>query len=259
MSEILFMRKYLLLATALAVAVLMSNASSARADFLMRVSEDGASFVTIGTTTDFGSMSANGYVHVVAGATVFSASSTGGDIHLQGLSSTSDNAATGSDLFTSELKITELSGSTHKLVFQVTQSNYTLPGAIGSNLTMLSSGSGTRTTAGTGTTGSTGFQSFASNSNGDYAMVGATSPGPQTLNLPASTNDSTSSTAFFARTSAMYSVTSSVNYTLNGGEALQTDTSVLLTVPAPAGLPLLLSGLPVLGIGGWLRRRATKA
>jgi hypothetical protein len=53
-----------------------------------------------------------------------------------------------------------------------------------------------------------------------------------------------------------YSATVENHFTLTAGASISSDNNNIITsVPAPAGLVLVLSGLPLLGLGGWLRRR----
>jgi hypothetical protein len=52
-------------------------------------------------------------------------------------------------------------------------------------------------------------------------------------------------------------------YTLSGlvlaGTGISTDNRETISVPAPAGLVLAITGMPVLGLGAWFRRRRTGA
>jgi len=56
--------------------------------------------------------------------------------------------------------------------------------------------------------------------------------------------------------SGAYSLTFTETFTLAGNSSLTlTGGNVQTVVPAPAGVVLALTGLPLLGVGGWLRRR----
>lgn len=50
-----------------------------------------------------------------------------------------------------------------------------------------------------------------------------------------------------------------ISGTVSAGDSLSIDNNDRITSPAPAGLVLALTGVPVLGLGAWLRRRVVAA
>jgi len=70
---------------------------------------------------------------------------------------------------------------------------------------------------------------------------------------------SDSKTVAFNRGAGPFSLTDQLTITLGANSSTTGDLQSTVPVPAPAGLLLALSGLPVLGVGGWLRRRRMKA
>jgi hypothetical protein len=250
------MRNYLIRLITLAFAALVCAPSSARATFVVEASVDGGTFVTLASGSDFtslsfsGSLKKNGSGHTVIGG-------SGDTVKITTLGSSSDNAASASDLFTSTTQVQNLTSGKHTITIEVTQTNYTLPGGSSSKLDFQSQVSGTTTTKNPG--GSVTFQSYANNSNGAFDTSGATTTGPQSLTLSAPGNSSDNNTALtkFQRTMPEYSVTSIGSITLAGNEKMNYSASLNLTAatPAPPGLVLVLTSLPVLALGLWLRRR----
>jgi len=98
------------------------------------------------------------------------------------------------------------------------------------------------------TEGSVSERTFFANNN---ALFGTTSPITPDLTTPAS------GVAFFNAT-PLYSVTTQVHVVLSsthGIVSISSDSNnIIQPTPAPAGVVLALSGLPLLGLG-WLRRR----
>jgi hypothetical protein len=223
----------------LATALLLGAASSARADLEIALAEDGGPAFTV----------------VAKGASFTSASFTGtfGDFTVTIFGAASDNGAALSDLLSADVKVTNNSGAAHTLHFFATQDGYSLPA--GSPL-MVEAG-----LAGTLNTGlmtlTDVFQAWADANNGLFAIPGTFTTGKQDATMNGSTFDTGSATGLFNRT-GNYSVTSEVNYELSGGGSANFSTHVNLTpaVPAPAGILLAIAGLPCLGVGTWLRRRA---
>ena len=83
--------------------------------------------------------------------------------------------------------------------------------------------------------------------------------GPQNDTQLGSTFDTGSAVGSFNRTStnSPYSLTSVANLTLSGNGVVNYSdhVNVTYTAPAPAGLVLALAGLPVFGLGAYIRRR----
>lgn len=225
----------------LALAVLSGIAilgapASARADFNIYLQEDGGAITLVGSGADFTAASFTG---------------TFGDFKVSIFGATSDNGASLSDLLSSTTSVENLSGSTHTLSLYASQTNYTLP-----TTTKLNVESGLGGSISTGTVGLTGiFQAYA-DANNNLLGFGDFTNGPQNANLNGSTFDTGSATGVFNRDAGPYSLTSVANLTLSGhGKVNYSDHINVTAVPVPAGLVLVLSAMPVLGIGTWLRRR----
>jgi hypothetical protein len=235
-------RKSLMVPVVLAVLALVAP-SVARADMEVTFQED-AGPVTKLTALSFAGISFN---------------STVGDFKIVFFGTTADDLTPTSDLMTSTTKITNTSGATHTLHINVTETDYTLPGGVGSTLDMTSHIGGTVTSGGTGQ--KLAFQSYASNSNLDFDTSGVTTGAQKPdISVTKSSFDSMPDPdAPFARSSGLYSVTATNDITLVGAGVINFSTSTTLTItPAPAGLLLALGAVPGLGIGAWLRRRGRK-
>jgi hypothetical protein len=161
-----------------------------------------------------------------------------------------------------ELQITSLTLSNsdtvaHTLHIQLSDTSFANPP--GSPLLLSSAIGGSYAGASPGGSNAE-FRSWADATN---ALFGhGTTTGPQ-LNSgpgpgPTFNADFTPGTAttLFARGGA-YSLTNQIDITLSGGTGADFagSTATLPSVPAPAGLALVLSGLPLLGLGRLLRRQ----
>jgi len=231
-----------LLTSAILSAVLAFAPQAARADMEVTFQEDAGPITTL-TAASFAGISFN---------------STVGDFKVQFFGVTADDATPSSDLMSSVTKLSNTSGATHTLHINVTETDYTLPGGIGSSLDMTSHIGGTVSAGGSGQ--KLAFQSYASNSNLDFDTSG-TSTGKQTpdISLKSSFDSTPDPSATFLRGSGLYSVTTTNDVTLVAGGAVNYATSTTLTItPAPAGLLLALGAVPGLGIGAWMRRRGRK-
>lgn len=233
------MKRTRLIGPALAILALLLATNSSRADLEIALQEAGVN---------------GGAITVVATGADFSAASfTGayGDFSVKVFGGSSDNGATLSDLLQSTTSVTNTNAtSAATLHLYVSQTNYTLP--TGANLSVESGLGGS---VNQGTVGLTGiFQAYASNSNTLFDTTQFTN-GLQTATQTGTTFDTGSAFGTFARTSAMYSLTTEVNFTLSAGGQANYSSHENLTAPAPAGVVLALTGLPFLGIGTWLRRR----
>jgi hypothetical protein len=225
-------------------AALLGGTSSARANLVVKLSEDGGAATTVINVADFTS----GVI-----------SQTFGDFQITFLGASSDNAANLSDLLSEDLRVKNIGTTgTHTLTITMSQNNYTLPA--GSPLFMSSSIGGTVNVATTG--GLDTFQSYADKNNAN-AISGpsVTTTGAQSadLSVPGSWSSKPSdATALFAR-SGNYSVTTvnSIKLGQGGDIGFQSQTNLVPT-PAPAGATLALSACPLLGLGLWFRRRGLK-
>jgi hypothetical protein len=103
------------------------------------------------------------------------------------------------------------------------------------------------------------FTSYGDTSN---TLFGTTGSSVTSVSTSYSANDQTgvgsgSNSTLFSPNGNKYSLTNIGDYTLTGGTSLTVvsgNTKVTPT-PVPAGMTLALSGLPVLGLGYWFRRR----
>lgn len=229
-------RKFFAVVALLAGAALFAAPNSARATFELSIRIDGGPMTLVASGADFGAIS---YTGTASG--IF-------DIRILGGSSTNGNAL--SDLLGSTTRVTNLTGANHVLQVFLTQTNYSLPS--GNPLIVSSSMGGT---VNTGTVVLTNiFQAYADATNAAYGTGGFTN-GPQTAVASGSSFDTGSVSGLFTR-SGDYSLTSVVTLDMSGGAVMNYSNQInVQNVPAPAGLVLALSGMPVLGVGTWLRRR----
>jgi len=117
---------------------------------------------------------------------------------------------------------------------------------------LASSGSFPMTIGGTLASGGTlTYQTFQDTNNLDF---GSTSSSP-VLTFTTSPYSGTSALPVTADTN--YSLTQTVS--IKSGLGTTSGDATLSGVPAPAGLVLALTGMPVLGAGAWLRRRRVPA
>jgi len=162
-----------------------------------------------------------------------------------------------------------------QIVIELTRTGFSLGGGGGSGATLqsvihaLSASSGVSLTFqsfvnyGTG-----GDQMYAESGAGGGAAIGlpnggnglVSTTGLQTLTGPFSGGLTDSKTLLGAIPSSSlglsYSMTERlvINFSASGG-VVSLDGGSTVSVPAPAGLILVLTGTPVLGVGAWVRRR----
>jgi hypothetical protein len=168
---------------------------------------------------------------------------------------------------------------THTLTIDVTDTGFTMP--TGSPLELASSAGGSFIGIGSGSSVSSTFQSWLDAGNMEFGGVNggpapagpALTPGAGTAVQSAGASGGgalplvyTPGTATnIANRGGSFSLSGRLTFTFttgSGGEEADVGTSTMalpVAVPAPAGLALILSGLPVLGLGGLLRRRRNKA
>lgn len=234
------MRKFCFAAVMIGLMVL-GSATPARAAFEIALQEAG---VNGGAATV-----------VVSGANFSNLNWDGnyGDFTVEVLGGSSHNAATLSDLLSSTTRVTNNSTDTKTLMILVSQTDYTLP--VGSPLSVESGLGGS---VSTGTLSMTNiFQAYADAGN---TLRGTTdfTTGPQSAAPNGSTFDTGSATGLFSRTGS-YSLTTITTFTLSGGGVANFSSHENLKAPtaasAPTGLVLALTGLPVLGLAAWARRR----
>jgi hypothetical protein len=223
----------------LALLAVLGATQSARADLEIALQEagvNGGARTVVGTGSAFTSASFTG---------------TYGDFTVTIFGGAATNGANLSQLLSSTTSVTNNNGSTHTLHLWVTETDYTLPAG-----TQLSVESGLGGSVSTGTlTMSNIYQAWADKNNGLFGTTDF-SNGLQTATANNSTFDTGSAVGTFTRGAGNYSVTSEANFTMSAGATANFSAHVKLSpTPAPAGLVLALSGLPLLGIACWRRRR----
>lgn len=235
------MRKLFFAAVVVGITVL-GSATPARAAFEIALQEagvNGGAPLVVASGADFSNISFNG---------------TFGDFTVDVLGGSSHNGATLSDLLSSTTRVTNNSGTTQTLTIIVSQTNYTLP--VGSTMA-VESGLGGSVSTGTLTMTNI-FQAYADAGNTLRGTTAFTT-GSQTATPNGSTFDTGSATGTFLRTGS-YSLTTITTFTLSGGGVANFSSHENLNapsaVPVPSGLVLALTGIPVLGLGAWVRRRA---
>jgi hypothetical protein len=222
----------------LVAATILGVPSSARAAFKLSLQEDGGAITQVDSEADFTTVTYN---------------ATFGDFKVTLYGGSSDNGITISDLGAGVTSIQNSGLGAHTLTIYLTQTNYTLPPG---NPLNVESGLGGSVT--TGTVGLTGiFQAYADKNNNEFGMADYTN-GPQTATQTGSTFDTGSASGEFSR-AGDYSLTSVATLNISaGGKINVTYHEDVTPTPAPAGILLVLSALPILGIGTWLRGRKAK-
>jgi MYXO-CTERM domain-containing protein len=99
------------------------------------------------------------------------------------------------------------------------------------------------------------FSSYADATNTLFGTSGSSTSVTYSVSGQAGKGDQSST--LFSPNGATYSLTNIGDFTMTGGTSLTvvSGNTTVTPTPAPAGAVLALAGLPVLGIGGWLRRR----
>lgn len=258
------MRKFFFIAVLAAAATLIGADSPAQGAFKLRISTDGgATFATtiqdnVGADTNL----APGFI----GATF--ALPGGGSVDFR----VSSNRLLG--LPTGRLSQTELAfaGSAFNsggavFVIDVTDTDYTGPGGPLASLTSETSATGLSTPGGGGSQATVIFQSWVNDPNTEFGM-GTFTGGPQGpfVNTNFGGPNAPDTVSISGPLAAPYSITSRFivsNVNIPTGGSLQLTGTAQVTevnaVPAPAGLVLALAGMPVFGLGAYIRRRAAKA
>lgn len=126
------------------------------------------------------------------------------------------------------------------LVFQVISTGFTVPGVLGGTVEITNT-----------------LASSAVDPGGSGTLTSSVM-GISTYTTPAvtlSSVGSVSSSGSFTLDANPYTVYNTMNIMLAGGDSAQFTGTTTVTAPAPPGVVLALSGIPVLGLGCWLRRR----
>jgi len=161
-------------------------------------------------------------------------------------------------------------GGAHTIRIELSQDFWTAPTGTPLSLSSSAGGSfaylqGTNLSATEAVTAT--YQGFLDNTNTLFGQPGAGSTPVQTASASRTTAGTTSlvfgpatSTNNLVPGGTPFSITDvlTFTFTLDAGSGQATanvSASTVASVPAPAGLALLVAGLPFVGIGTWLRRR----
>jgi hypothetical protein len=156
----------------------------------------------------------------------------------------------------SSLTIVNQSGATNTLKILNGDTGFTSPtGATGSLESSISASASGQNTG----TATVVWSSFFDNTNAQFGTQQGIPGEPVTLTIAPGKTKSSDLTGSVGPVTAPYSLTESASITLAAGDKT-TDLSgvTTLTVPVPAGIALVLSGMPVLGLGWWRARRNKK-
>jgi hypothetical protein len=245
--------KRILLLPALVLGILLSQ-SSAYAAFKVKLSTGSGSTTTVSDDDGFNVDPLDtGIGAGTAGVISFGALNLGGfRITVTLAESKPEIGSAAAPAMHLNYVVTKLSGSpADTLTILVTDTGFTplplglvtnLGGASGANppaqvlYQAYTSTSNTEFDITGGDTTSTSFSSIVPAANSDYSF------GPSILPNPAS---------------APYSITMSLFIDGAAGSMSTSGDVYINTVPAPAGLVLVLSGMPIVGLGAWFRRRRT--
>jgi len=231
-------RNYLPLVAVLVGAAVLGAPSQARAGFVIRYSTDGgATFSSPISDNAFGDNNLNvGVISINVDGLSITATTSGGtstalssiDLQVQqiGLVTTSS----GDVIVQASLDGLLTVPAPQTLINRFTDNTLPVNGDVATGETWIANGPGNFVTSG-----------------GSLVLnTGTVNPSPIPTNY-----------GFSA--SSPYTITTQVHTVFNAGVALQIDNNNLITgAPAPAGLLLALTGLPVLSIGTWLRRRQSR-
>jgi len=255
-------RKMLLFAAMTAAAVLLGP-PSARADFEVEFTFGGATILVDATTqtvtSSGGASTAGASFNFSAGTvsinnlTISPTGATGGFKISATIADSNSPGGKVATIDTSSLSILNQTGTAGNstLVLTTGDTGFTSPSGPSVGLTSTISA----TAAGTNSANaSVLFNSYLDTTNAQFGTQQGT---PTILLSPLSPGSSLSgdTSAALTGTPSPYSLTEVAKITLANGDKLTDLSSGTTVVPAPAGLALALTGLPLLGLGGWLRRR----
>jgi len=235
----------------MAMIASLSTAPAARADITLYANVDGSAISPSSPGSSVGSMggspSAPPGMSNPSGGTVFGFTGTfGSNIAVTQGSFTEVQTSTSSKDIGSVLTLTNLDQShSHTLNVLVVGSGFTGPVAPPdvsvltkiTNLSTLLSGVNTMTLT---------------------TFLNTTAAGSVSINLD--TDAVQQNTQTVASLSAPFSITQQVSVTLAAGQSIDIQTlSQLTATPEPATVAMALTGLPLLGLGAWARRRRARA
>jgi len=261
-------RNFVSLVVLLVGVAILGAPTRAHADFQIDITDSS------GTTTVF---FAPGVVGLPSQGGFYTGLSPNLEFNITFLTSIVTQANVQTQLTISDLRIERLVAGSGTLTLSVGANNLTLPP--GTPLAWSSGAGGSYAPQpgippllGAGSAALT-FQSYADNTNtllGTQQTLNAQPGDPPSSTVPMTFNTDEATGLFNKAPNATYSLRSDVTITLDNNSAavpLVFDGSIVgfqghnivSTVPAPPGLLLALSGLPVLGVGHWLRRRKSQA
>ena len=227
------MRRTWFLPVILAGAVILGMPPPAPADFTLTLHEQGYSDLVIHDNGAGDLSTANGVI--IFGGT-FGTFSITAEIG----SSNSATATAPAVLTINQLAIQSNDAGTGKLTITLTDTGFSAPNP-GPALMQ----SQLSTTAMTGT-GSVSFQSFLDGTGGTKLTLN-TAPGGKNATDAVTIGGSP------------YTLSNVTTVTLSAGGTMQSTGITTVATPAPTGVELAVTGLPLLGVGLWLHRRRRRA
>jgi len=254
-------KKLFALAAVLIGTIALGAPSTARAAYDVRVYDDGVLQGGIG-------------VLVIGNSLVFTGTTTHFDITNGAGSSNNPGTNPNSHLsLSSNEQITTTfgaTGGTHTIRIELSQTGWTAP--TGTPLTLSSSAGGSYIGTQTGNSVTSTYQGFLDNTNtlfgqpvaGSTPLQSATANGSGNPNLSTPLVFGPGTVNAFAPGGVPFSMTDVLTFSFttvagSGQDTANVAASTVASVPAPAGLFLVIAGLPCLGAGAWLRRRVKAA
>jgi len=235
-----------------ALTAFLLAARPAQASLMLKLQLDGGTVITITNPSSTGPAAYSG------GVSLTGANTTGDYVNVV-ISIASSNSPGGTNGLEQEASVFVTavygSGTSHTLHISSSAQGFTTPNSP-PPLFVLDSASGTQNN---GTTSGT-FQGYADATNALFGTGFAGQKLTFSVNGLSQSWSANGSVGGFSPNGSTYSLSTFETLTMTGGTSLTlTGGDVQTVVPAPAGLALVLTGLPVLGIGGWLRRRVRQA
>jgi len=233
------MRKFFV-AAAVAAAALICSASSADAAFAVRIT----TLSGTQTITDNGVGDASGLSNLI------SVTYTDGSYLVVGtIAFTNSPGNPNFAIIDASFNIVTANGATGGLAtLETSATAFSQPAGSPLYLTSQFNGNG----FGTGTISS---QSYITSTQTLFATApGATSGLQGPFNIAAAGGFNSTGTATYTGGNP-FTLTNVLTFNLGQNAQTSGDSHLLVSTPAPAGLVLALTAVPVLGIGGWMRRR----
>ncbi len=243
--------KILCATAALAVFITVASPTKACASFELEIqaSSDGIHWTDEGSVT------------ITPPSSILNASFTIGDFTVTetiAVSNSPGDTVNGATLTQTNVAITSVSGSDGTIYVEVSAQGYSIPES--PPLATLTSSSTLNTQSGSTTETATSYVDLGDALFGTSGA--ATAPLTVTASGQGGYGSGSDTTSFSA--SGTYSLTNEVSYTFTGVTAANQElisegnVSTTVTTPVPSTAVLALSGLPLLGLGLWLRRRKTR-